>query len=340
MQTNGPIRDYASYANLNQRRYLRPEAPGETLDSAIHTYRLYFKDICQLTLLPSLLISGFLTCFTSLLLPRLFKTSFSENTTLQVIEFVVVLFGGLTTGFVVSALGLSRISVICHTVADLQFKNQSMVLSEIERASFAVLFRTFATLLRTFFFVIFPFALSVSPILICGLLLAVTPKTDALLGIISILCLFLIPIGGIWSLTRLSTGIGAISVAISENKKPREAIARTRYLSSSKSRPPVRSNPVVTAIINSTVLYLVLRSGYSSIDSLVGFSDTVIQWFRSPILNQTAELTFSILPEFIAIWLIVPFISVTGAMFYHQRRIVVEGLDIKTLYEELPANRR
>lgn len=340
MQTNGPIRDYASYANLNQRRYLRPESPGETLESAIHTYRLYFKEICQLTLIPSLLVSGFFTCFSSLLLPRLFKTTFSDNTSYQVLEFIVVLFGGLTVGFLVAALGLSRIAVICHTIADLQFRNQSMVLSEIERASFALLLRTFATLVRTFFFVILPFGVSLVPILICGFLLAVTPEKDALLGVVGILSLFLLPIGGVWSLTRLSTGIGAISVAIAENKTPKQAVERTKYLFSSKSKPPVRSNPVVTSIINSIVLYLVLRSGYSGADELIGFSDFILQWFRNPLMNQTAALALSILPEFIAIWLLTPFISIAGAMFYHQRRIVVEGLDIKTLYDELPANRR
>ncbi|MFO0044032.1 MAG: hypothetical protein ACK53G_01145 [Armatimonadota bacterium] len=51
-------------------------------------------------------------------------------------------------------------------------------------------------------------------------------------------------------------------------------------------------------------------------------------------------MILSILPEFIAIWLIVPFIALTGALYYQQRRIVVEGLDIETLYEILPANRR
>jgi hypothetical protein len=340
MQTNGPIRDYALYANLNQRRYLRPESPGETLESAIQTYRLYFKEICQLSLVPSLLVSGFFTCFTALLLPRLFKTTFSDNTSLQVVEFILVLFGGLTIGFVAAALGLSRIAVICHTIADLQFRNQSMVLSEIERASFSMLLRTFATLIRTFFFVILPFAVSMIPILICGLLLAVTSSKDALLGVAGILCLLIVPIGAVWSLTRLSTGIGAISVSLTENKRPKEAVLRTRYLFGSKSKPPVRSNPVVTSIINSLILYLILRSGYSGADQIIGFSDFVLKWFKNPIANQTVELALSILPEFIAIWLLIPFISLTGAMFYHQRRIVVEGLDIKTLYDELPANRR
>jgi uncharacterized membrane protein len=340
MQTNGPIRDYASYASLNQRRYLHPQTSGETLDNGLHTYRLYFREIASYCLAPSALIAGFISCFSALLIPRLFQTSFLQNSRLQILEFIVILFVGIAIGFIVAGIGLAKISSICHGIADLQLKGSSSFQIDIERNSNKAFLSSFFTYIRTFWFVIFPFALSLAPIIICGFIATVTPETDALTGIAGVLSLLCIPVGAVWSLTRIGLGIGAVSVTLAENVTPKDAIKRANYLFGRKSQPAPKTNPVGTSIGNGIVIYLILRGGYSAIIGQFEIERNITGWFSNAYAKQTAELILSILPEFIAIWLIVPFIALTGALYYQQRRIVVEGLDIETLYEILPANRR
>jgi hypothetical protein len=340
MQTNGPIRDYAQYASANSSQLLRPHAPGETSDAAIYLYRKSFSAMSQLALLPSLFISGFAVVFYELIFPRLFETHYQSDTNLQIMEFCLYLFGGLSAGFIVATIGLAKIATYAHVLVESAINNEEVNRVEIERRAAGHFGIAYRTMLRTIWYTLAATMLSLIPIVIAGLLLSVTNERNVIPSLVGIYSLLVVPVGVIWSLTRLNIGLGAVSVALNENRKPKEAIERSKYLFGSKSKPPPKANPASTAIGSSLLVYLLLRAGYSSLLSTLNVGETITKMLPTPYLKVVGNIVVSILPEFIAIWLVTPYVAVAAAMFYYQRRICVEGLDISILNEKLPSSRR
>lgn len=340
MQTNGPIQDYARYVSATTSQLLRPHAPGETSDASLFLYRRSFSAIASLCLLPSLFVSGFVVVFYQLLFPRLFETQYKANTNLQVLEFCLYLFGGLTAGFVVATIGMAKIATYAHVLVEAAIKNEEVNRVQIERRAAPYFGLAYRTMLRSIWFTLAGTLVTVLPVILAGLSLSVTADTNLLPSLVLVYSLLVIPIGVIWSLTRLNVGMGAVSVALNENKKPKEAIRRAKYLFGSKSKPPPKTNPAASAIGVSLPLYLFLRIGYSSVMSEFGVNDYIVNVLPTPYLKVIGNIFFGILPEFVAIWLVVPYVAVAAAMFYYQRRICVEGMDISILYEKLPSSRR
>jgi hypothetical protein len=340
MQTNGPIRDYAQYASANSSSLLRPHAAGETSDAAIYLYRKSFSAMSQLALLPSLFISGFAVVFYELIFPRLFETHYQSDTNLQILEFCLYLFGGLSAGFIVATIGLAKIATYAHVLVESAINNEEVNRVEIERRAAGHFGIAYRTMLRTIWYTLAATLLSLFPIIIAGLLLSVTNERNLIPSLVGIYSLLVVPVGVIWSLTRLNIGLGAVSVALNENRKPKDAIGRSKYLFGSKSKPPPKANPAASAIGSSLLVYLLLRAGYSSLLSTLNVGETITKMLPTPYLKVVGNIVVSILPEFIAIWLVTPYVAVAAAMFYYQRRICVEGLDISILNEKLPSSRR
>jgi hypothetical protein len=340
MQTNGPIHDYARYVSATTNQLLRPHAPGETSDASIFIYRQKFSVLCQLTLLPSLFISGFVVVFYQLLFPRLFETQYQADTNLQVLEFSLYLFGGVTAGFIVGTIGLARIATFAHVLVEAAIRGEEINRVETERRAAGYFGVAYRTMLRSIWFTLSVALIAVVPIIIAGLLLSITKDDNLIPSVIGVYSVLAMPVALIWSITRLNIGLGATSVALNENRKPKDSLLRARYLFGSKSKPLPRTNPASSAIAASLLLYLFLRIGYSVTMSQLGIPDYIINNLPTPYLKTIANIFFGILPEFVAIWLVTPYIAVAAALFYYQRRISVEGLDISILYDKLPSNRR
>ena len=340
MQTNGPVQDYARYVSGSTSKLLRPHAPGETTDAAIYLYRKSFSAISQLALLPSLYISTFAIVFYELIFPRLFETRYESDTNLQILEFCLYLFGGLSAGFVVATIGLARIATYAHVLVEAEIKNEEITRAEIDRRASGDFGLAYRTMLRTIWYTLAASLLSLAPIILAGLLLSITKDTNVVPSLIAIYSSIGVPIGVIWSLTRLNVGLGAVSVGLNENKRPKEAIERSKYLFGPKSKPPPKANPASLAIGGSILIYILLRIGYSSLLSEFSVGDIVTKLLPTPYLKVAGSIVISILPEFIAIWLVTPYVAIATALFYYQRRICVEGLDISILNEKIPSSRR
>ena len=340
MQTNGPIQDYARYVSATTSKLLRPHGPGETSDAAIYIYRRAFSSISSLSLLPSVFISGFVVVFIQLLFPRLTETNYEGNTSMQILEFCLYLFGGLTAGFFVATIGFAKIATYAHVLVDAAVKNEEINRVEIERRAGPYFFAAYKSMLRTIWFTMAPTLISLVPVVLAGLSLSITKDTNTIPSLIGVYSLILIPICLIWTLTRLNVGLGAVSVALNEGTNTKDSVARSRYLFGSKSKPTPKTNPASTAIGGSLLIYLLLRAGYSAAVSELGIEDYVLRNLPSPYLKVVVQIFFSILPEFLAIWLVVPYVATAASLFYYQRRICVEGMDISILNEKLPSYRR
>jgi hypothetical protein len=340
MQTNGPVQDYARYVSGTTSKLLRPHAPGETTDAAIFLYRKSFSAISQLALIPSLYISSFAVIFYELIFPRLFETRYESDTNLQILEFCLYLFGGLSAGFVVATIGLAKISTYAHVLVEAEIKNEEITRADIERRASGHFALAYRTMLRTIWFTLSASLISLLPIILSGLLLSVTKDTNVLPSLVAIYSSIGVPVGVILSLTRINVGLGAVSVGLNEKKTSKEAFARSKYLFGPKSKPPPKANPASSAIGGSIILYILLRIGYSSLLSEFSVGEIITKLLPTPYLKVASSIVISILPEFIAIWLVTPYVAIAAAMFYYQRRICVEGLDISILNEKLPSSRR
>lgn len=340
METNGPIRDFQKYAQVSTLPLLRPLGPTEIGDAAIYIYRSNFNKLIPLCMTPSLFVSSVIIVFFQLLTPIFFAKSESNDLLGQVLQSAILLFGGVTLSLIVALIGLSKIASLSHALVQTALRDETITQAELDRRAKPFAAQAFSLLLRASGFSLGIVMISLIPMLLSGILGAVTSDQSAVSAIVLFISLFAIPIGIIIALSRFSVALGTMSVGLSENLKPKGALERAKYLFSSKSRPMPKANPAANGLVMGGILYLFLRAGYSSVLSGLGLDVQLVEMMPTPLLRIFIENILRILPEFLAILFLLPYTTVAGALYYYQRRIVVEGLDIVTLYESLAPNRR
>lgn len=341
MQTSGPVKDFAKYAQVSQQQFLRPLSPSELSDACIFIYRRSFRAISALCLLPSLFISGIVIVFFQLLYPYLFPKSEKDNDLiLQVLQSSLLLFGGIALSVIVALIGLSRICSYSHVISLAAIGDEVLTQNEIEQRAKPYFTQAYKLLVRASLFSVGIAFLSLVPLLISGLFGALTASANMFPSVAVAISLFILPVGLLIALARFSIALGTVSVGLSENIEPKAALKRAQYLFGNKSRPIARANPAAGGIVAGLFLYLLLRLGYNSAMNDLTLSDMILSRMPTPLIRIIVDTMLSMIPEFLLIFLVIPFSTIAGAMYYYQRRIVVEGLDISTLHEKLPANRR
>jgi hypothetical protein len=340
MQTNEPVRNYARYVVASTNKYLRPQSAGEATDSAVSIYREYFSRLISVCLIPTVYIACFLIVFFQLLFPRLFETQYSEDTTLQIIEFVVLLGVGLTAGVAIAAIGLAKLVTYANTVVRACFADEELTTSEVVRRSAESFGRAYKTTFIAFWYLGGLLTLSVVPIVFAGFLLKVTSEENAFPAFISFFTFVTIPVGIGLFLARLGVGLCVVNTSIAENLHGKEALKRTKYLFHRNTPPSTDGNVAQRGAVACGMVYLFLRLGYVLLDNQTGFKAMIVNWMPTSIVKVTVDIALGILPEFLAVLFTAPYIAIAASYAYYQRRIGVEGLDIETLYENLPASRR
>ncbi len=341
MQTSGPIKDFAKYAQVSQQQFLRPLTSSELSDAAIFVYRRSFRSIASLSLLPSLFVSGVVLVFFQLLYPYLFpKSEKDTDLALQVLQTTILLVGGIGLSTIVALIGLSRICAMAHVLAEAALRDEVPTQSEIEARAKPLYGKTYKLLVRSSIFSVGIAFLSLVPLLLSGIFGALTASYNMFPAIAVVISCIILPIGLIVALSRFSVALGTVSVGLAENKDPKASLKRAQYLFGAKSRPIPKANPASGGILAGVGIYFILRLGYSAAMSDLTLSDMILARMPTTLLRVIVDTMLSLLPEFLFIFLVLPFAAIAGALYYYQRRIVVEGLDITTLHEKLPANRR
>jgi hypothetical protein len=340
MQTRGPVKDYSRYALSARSRHLRPKSAGEVGDVAAHTYRTNFGLIGPLCLIPSLYVSTFVLVFFLLVFPRLFETDFKDDLSMQVVEFVLLLLGGISIGFAVCNIGFAKIATICQVVVEATMLDEELSREEIERRASKRLFPAYKTLLVSVFHVVGILLITLIPLVIGGLLLPSTSDNNVIPGILAVASIIAIPLGFVLMLTRLGVGMGSVCINIAEGLNAKESLKRAKYLFGNKSKPAIRGNPALSAGFIAFAIYILLRLGFLGLLETFNVKDFLFERIDMPILKILSNIFVNLLPEFIFIWLATPYVGMVASFFYYERRIAVEGMDIEVLYKNLPAGRR
>ena len=268
------------------------------------------------------------------------KSEKDTDLALQVLQTTILLVGGIGLSAVVALIGLSRICSYAHVLAEAAIQDEIPTQSEIESRAKPLFGKSYRLLVRSSIFSIGIAFASLLPLLISGIFGALTASYNMYPAVAVGISLVILPIGLILALSRFSVALGTVSVGLAENVEPKVALKRAQYLFGSKSRPMPKANPAAGGIVAGAGLYLILRLGYNAAMNQLTLSDIILSKMPTTLLRVIADTTFSLIPEFLFIFLVLPFATIAGALYYYQRRIVVEGLDIITLYEKLPANRR
>lgn len=340
LKTNGPVKDYSRYVLSSTPRYLRPLSDSEITDSALHLYRQQFFKLASHLLVPSLYVSGFAVVFFRLIFPRLFETKYAGNTNFQVIEFGVLLLGGLMIGSFVANIGLAKISSVCFEAAKAEIMGEEVHPNEIEFRSRSHQKQAYKTLFRAIWYVAGISLISIVPLMVSGFLLTVTKDSNVLPALIGIFSVISIPISLLFICIRIGVGMGIVITSLAESLNGQAATARAQYLFGPKSRPIPKKNPSVEGAVVTLLLYLFLRAGLYSLDSTLEIRDRLLDIIPFPLLKVGVDTAVGILPEFLVIWLALPYLAMSASLHYFQRRIAVEGLDIEVMSENLRSNRR
>lgn len=341
MQTSGPIKDFAKYAQVSQQQFLRPLSPSELSDASIFVYRRSFRSLASLTLLPSLFVSGVVIVFFQLLYPYLFpKTEKDTDLVLQVLQTTILLVGGIGLSAIVALIGLSRICSFAHVLAEAALTDEDLSQSDIETRAQPLFGKSYRLLVRSSVYSLGVAFLSLLPLLLSGIFGALTASYNMYPAVAVGISLVILPVGLILALSRFSIALGTVSVGLAEGVEPKDALARAKYLFGNKSRPLPKANPAAGGIVAGACLYFILRIGYNATMNELTLSEIILSKMPTTLIRVIADTALSLIPEFLFIFLVLPFATLAGSLYYYQRRIVVEGLDIKTLYEKLPANRR
>jgi hypothetical protein len=339
MQTNGPVRDYARYANASSNPLLRPQSPQETNETAVSIFRRYFSRILPLTLIPSLYVSGFAVILIQMILPRLFETENVDNIRSQVVEFTVVLLVGCVAGTIAYALGTSQIAVIANEVVKAEMAGQDLTTSELERRCKARFSKTFITTLRISWHHSGLLMLGVLPLITAGFLLGITSTENQIPAYLVYLSGLMIIIGLIITLMRVGTTMIAVSIAAEEQISSGAAIKRSKSLQQVKFGRS-GTDPVVNAAILVFLIYLLLVGSLAILNSMLKISSTIIEWFSNSLVKGFIDILLGLFPHMLVIVFVVPYLAICSSFNYYQRRIRLEGMDIEALFSKLPANQR
>lgn len=339
MQTNGPIRDYSEFVKAGVSERFRPQTAAEISDQAAYIYRKHFSTIATACLVPSIYVSGFLVVLFQMILPRLTETQFvSEN--LQIAEFAILAIVGMVVGFFMLALGYSKIFGISYVIAAGDYTGNKFNLRDVESINSLNQGAAFRTILWGLWYVCSPMLLLFAPLL----LLAIVPLPESFGGLTSSLLVvggvILVPAALIWSLSRANIGFGSIAAGIFEHLRGKALVDRAKQLYARAPMYMRRTDSISSAIVSTVLIYGILRLGYWAIIKSLDISGWIANMTDNPFVRVWADITIGILPEFLVCWLLTPYIAITFALDYYQRRINIEGLDIQALYEQLPQNQR
>lgn len=339
MQTNGPIQDYSEFVKAGVSQRFRPQSAAEISDQAAYIYRKHFSTIATACLVPSVYVSGFLVVLVNILLPRLTETRFEGNENLQIAEFALLSIVGMVVGFFMLALGYSKIFGVSYVIAAGDYTGNKFNLRDVESINSLNQGDAFRTILWGLWYVCSPMLLLFAPLL----LLALLPLPASFSGGVSTLLVIggviLVPTALIWSISRANVGFGSIAAGIFEHLRGKSLIERAKQL---YARTAIyrRTESISSALVSTALIYIVLRLGYWAVLSIFNVSQWINNLTDNPFIRVWADVVISILPEFLACWLLTPYIAITFALDYYQRRINIEGLDIQALYEQLPQNQR
>ncbi|MBA4292826.1 hypothetical protein C0431_07615 [bacterium] len=321
--------------NLDRRQFLRPMSASELLERAARVYQLTARTIIAQSAIPSLLCFIALVFGATFLLPSFFVVvggdQLGDDLTRVAIAGLLTLF--LAVPLFVFGLGQIYSNAVRESneyiLGDrLSGEPANKVLPSPNPWRFTVLL-TFATAES-----LLPFFITSGLFIVGAILQSFTPDSLlpgflAVLGfMMAFLTFFLTPV------LLLRNSLIPVT-AIVEQNLTKSSRTRGRELTKRKGHVGGIGETMFSALVTTSFIALALFISAQIFTNLILESAPVKSWLGSILLGDLFRSTLEMLPGFTVLWLITPFWAIFCTVAYYDRRIRLEGFDIRILARDV-----
>ena len=133
-------------------------------------------------------------------------------------------------------------------------------------------------------------------------------------------------------MSRLSL---APAIAAIEGVRPKTAMQRSKTLMAKSRHIPSGYDTLLNLWVVSILVALVLWVGFYSAFGMSGLTDLITSFGGRTVLWSLLAETLLTLPTFLAVWLLVPFMTCCVTVLYYDRRVRLEALDIEAMAHDV-----
>lgn len=325
---------------VDRRRLLRPLTGNQTIDIGLRAYQSLAKWILPNSLVPSLLAFAGLIFISTFVLPELAVTSQPENMVAQAGELGLVFLIAILVALPLITIGIAyssglTVSVVSDFVLgnepDFQAARQAAQSSTLTmtRLLFGILFRALGILL-----------ISGVCLLVSALMEGYSSVSDALAVMSSLVGSLGLVLGFAAIPVVLSRYALCPVVAVLERVSPKQAYRRSVELMKSVRYLGGGGSVVVQAWIVIFFGSLLLIGGFGLLFTLFDIEGYIGAQLSGSAFVPVLTAVVSMLPTFLALWIITPIWTTATTVLYYERRVRLEAFDIETLNRDLVEAKR
>ena len=333
MKTSERPRDYARYGRERVGTPPLPNNAAEVTAVALRLYRSRLGPLLSASLVPSLTLVAALMYTFQFALPGLTTTASPNDVARQVGEFAVGILVALFVAIPLAVLALAGIA----TAAAIEVVAWAGLGAVSAQGSYARGVRIF---LRVLLVALAPMLVGLGLVLLAGLSLVVLPENSPVPGILGIVGGLLAALGGLIGIVSAARGSGAVAAGLYEGVGARAALTRVKALAKARGGYAMGQTSVESALVYGVFAGAILLVGTKGLDATLGVSKAVSAAMGDGAPGLVAEQVLTMLPWFLTVWLLLPYLAVTAALSYFERRVAVEGFDIELMAERLESRPR
>lgn len=312
---------------------------GELLDRTFRTYRSVVAEILPRTFGFSLVAFFTIQLITDVLFPEFFTTSDPEQLGVQILEAGGVFVFGVVIAVPILAHVLAAILTLCTIKLDGLQRGKAKWSAEDDRRFDRLIWSTTWTVTRSGL----QFGGVVAVLL--GTLAIGAYFSERGFAVLSGLSALVALVGGlaaVFAFLFIVTRHGlAVCAVVIEGLKPALAVRRSRVLMASRRGAPSADDFFLGMLLILGFLYLLLWGGLQIAINTIGINRYIASFTQNLWWGELPAALFYGLPSFLLIWLFLPLFGIGITLVYNDRRIRLEGYDIRKLNEILPSpNRR
>lgn len=324
----------------DRRRSLRPLTKEEQLDRALQIYREAGFKIMGIAAAPSLVCYLVLTYTVSVLFPNMLTTTPGATASAQLGEVILNLAIVFLVACPLTLMSLSFAQAAVIRLVSQILKGEMVYVPEIKSTARSV----FPRLVVSNFVVVF-LALWVPMFSIILLSISAFIKNETWGGILAFIggCF---AFGSVIAIPISASYTGLVGpVLVTENLGVRDALKRNKALIKPVKAGKIVVHPGGAEVFGSLWFFILFFAGTATgctfmVLGLFGASDYITAWLGVGTTAQMVQNLLSMLPWFLAVWVVVPLWCVTTTVLYFDRRVRLEGLDIELLSKDANTSHR
>lgn len=336
MELKDPIELHLQRVNtLDRRQYLRPMGSGELIERAARIYQYTARKIIAQSAVPSILCFIALVFGASFLLPSFFVIVGGDQLTDDITRVVIATVLTLTLAIPLFVYGLSQIFTSAVRESN-DFITGDRLPGEVSNAQLAAPNPWKFTALLSFATAesLIPFFITAGLFIAGAVIQGLVPNSliPGLFGVLgfvmAFLTFFLTPV------LLLRNSLIPV-VAIVEQNLSKSSRKRGRDLTARKGHVSGIGETMFAALITTVIVGLALFISAQVFTQFILNAGPVKSWLGGILLGDLLSSALAMIPGFTVLWLITPFWAIFCTTAYYDRRIRLEGFDIRMLAKDV-----